>query len=63
MLPWQVKEREDLDRHRSMSKKKREGTVKIKSAAGGKHTKEALLESKTHRRVSRRMVSCCQCQA
>ena len=59
LLPWQVKEREDLDRHRSMSKKKREGTVKIKSAAGGKQTREALLESKTHRRISRRMVSCC----
>eukprot|EP00891_Asterochloris_glomerata_P004589 jgi/Astpho2/4589/Aster-00167 len=51
----EVKEREDLDRHRSMSKKRREGTVKIKSAAGGKQTREALLESKTHRRVSRRM--------
>ncbi len=41
---------------RSASKKRREGSVRYKSAAGGTRTREALLDIKSHRRVSRRQV-------
>jgi len=40
-----------------LSKKSREGTIKKKSKKGGRVREEALLESKTHRRVSRRTVN------
>ena len=36
---------------------RRQGTVRFKSKAGGEQTREALLETKTHRRVNRRHVS------
>ena len=52
-----VKAAEDLARVRSASKKRREGSVRYKSAAGGVRTREALLDIKSHRRVSRRQVS------
>jgi ribosome biogenesis GTPase len=51
-----VKAADDLARHRSASKKRREGSVRYKSAAGGLRTREALLDIKSHRRVSRRQV-------
>ena len=35
---------------------RRQGTVRFKSKAGGEQTREALLETKTHRRVNRRQV-------
>ena len=38
------------------SKKRREGATRMKSLAGGQQGVEARLESKTHRRVSRRSV-------
>ena len=45
-------------RHRPLccSKKRREGATRMKSLAGGQQGVEARLESKTHRRVSRRSV-------
>lgn len=36
---------------------RRQGTVRFKSKAGGEQTREALLETKTHRRVNRRQVT------
>ncbi|EIE21063.1 GTPase EngC, partial [Coccomyxa subellipsoidea C-169] len=56
-LHEEVKAAEDLARVRSASKKRREGSVRYKSAAGGVRTREALLDIKSHRRVSRRQVS------
>ncbi|KAL0020260.1 hypothetical protein WJX79_003335 [Trebouxia sp. C0005] len=53
-LYHEVKQNEDLERHRSMSKKRRQGTVRFKTKAGGEQSREALLETKTHRRVNRR---------
>ncbi|KAK9908042.1 hypothetical protein WJX75_002003 [Coccomyxa subellipsoidea] len=53
-LHEEVKAADDLARHRSASKKRREGSVRYKSAAGGLRTREALLDIKSHRRVSRR---------
>lgn len=41
---------------RAAAKRQREGTARVKSGAGGKTRVEARLESKTHRRVSRRSV-------
>jgi hypothetical protein len=38
------------------SKKRREGTARVKSRAGGQQGVEARLETKSHRRVSRRSV-------
>lgn len=38
-------------------KKKREGDVKVKNVKGGEEKEEAKLDSKKHRRVSRRSVS------
>jgi ribosome biogenesis GTPase len=38
------------------SKKRREGSVRMKSRAGGQQGEEVRLESKSHRRVSRRSV-------
>lgn len=38
------------------SKKRREGSVRMKSRAGGQQGVEARLETKSHRRVSRRSV-------
>lgn len=38
------------------SKKRREGSVRVKSRAGGQQGVEARLETKAHRRVSRRSV-------
>ena len=35
---------------------RRQGTVRFKTVAGGQQNREALLESKTHRRVNRRQV-------
>lgn len=43
-------------RFHSGSKKKREGTARVKSRAGGQTGVEARLETKAHRRVSRRSV-------
>ncbi|BDA45177.1 probable small ribosomal subunit biogenesis GTPase RsgA [Coccomyxa sp. Obi] len=53
-LHEEVKAAEELARVRSASKKRREGSVRYKSAAGGARTREALLDIKSHRRVSRR---------
>ncbi len=36
---------------------RRQGTVRFKTKAGGEQSREALLETKTHRRVNRRQVS------
>ncbi len=40
---------------------RRQGTVRFKTKAGGVQSREALLETKTHRRVNRRQVGrqCC----
>lgn len=35
---------------------RRQGTVRFKTKAGGEQAREALLETKTHRRVNRRQV-------
>ena len=35
---------------------RRQGTVRFKTKAGGEPAREALLETKTHRRVNRRQV-------
>ncbi|CAL8469056.1 g8597 [Coccomyxa elongata] len=53
-LHEEVKAADELARVRSTSKKRREGSVRYKSAAGGTRTREALLDIKSHRRVSRR---------
>lgn len=45
--------KEELQRVRSISKKRREGNVRYRSGAAGKPQKEALLDTKAHRRVSR----------
>jgi ribosome biogenesis GTPase len=42
---------------RSLDKRRREGTTRAKSRAGGQVGLEARLETKTHRRVSRREVN------
>ncbi|KAK9811503.1 hypothetical protein WJX72_004946 [[Myrmecia] bisecta] len=55
-LHAELKLQEDVSRQRAASKKKREGTVRYKSQAGGRRTREALLEPKSHRRVNRRQV-------
>jgi ribosome biogenesis GTPase len=51
-----VRAAEDLARHRAAGKRRREGSVRYKSGAGGRRTREALLNPKSHRRVSRRQV-------
>ena len=53
-LAEEVKAADDLARWRATGKKRREGTVRFKSGAGGARAAEALLDSKAHRRVSRR---------
>ena len=52
-----IKEREQRDKERSASKKKREGNVRFKTRAGGMQAQEALLSTKKHRRVNRRQVT------
>ena len=47
---------EDLARHRSASKIKRQGTARVKTQAGGNARREALLNPKSHRRVNRKQV-------
>lgn len=42
--------------HNMINVQRRQGTVRFKSKAGGEQTREALLETKTHRRVNRRQV-------
>ena len=49
----QVAAKEELQRVRSISKKRREGNVRYRSGAAGKLQMEALLDTKAHRRVSR----------
>jgi len=49
-----VRAADDLARWRATGKKRREGTMRLKSGAGGKAAEEARLDSKSHRRVSRR---------
>ena len=49
----QVAAKEELQRVRSISKKRREGNVRYRSGAAGKPQMEALLDTKAHRRVSR----------
>ncbi|CAL5230096.1 g13554 [Coccomyxa viridis] len=55
-LHEEVKAADEVARHRAASKKRREGSVRYKSGAGGQKTREALLDPKSHRRVSRRQV-------
>lgn len=52
-----MKAADEVARVRASSKKKREGNVRYKSAAGGTRTREALLDIKSHRRINRRQVS------
>ncbi|GAB4821983.1 hypothetical protein N2152v2_009029 [Parachlorella kessleri] len=55
-LHAELAQHEQVELERAASKKKREGNVRFKSRAGGKQGMEARLESKSHRRVSRRSV-------
>ena len=51
-------ERERYERQvLQLTKKRREGQIKRKKAKGGQWKEEALLETKRHRRISRRTVS------
>ena len=47
---------EQIQAKRAMTKRRREGTVRHKKAAGGVLREEARLETKSHRRTSRRSV-------
>lgn len=53
-LHAELSQQEEIQRERAASKRKREGNVRFKSRAGGKQGAEARLETKSHRRVSRR---------
>ncbi|KAK9865460.1 hypothetical protein WJX84_010095 [Apatococcus fuscideae] len=53
-LHAELSQLEELQRHRSASKKRREGHLKNKTQSGGAKQQEALLDRKSHRRVSRR---------
>ncbi len=53
-LAEEVRAADDVARWRATGKKRREGTVRFKSGAGGTREAEARLDSKAHRRVSRR---------
>uniref|UniRef100_A0A061RKD7 Ribosome biogenesis GTPase n=3 Tax=Tetraselmis sp. GSL018 TaxID=582737 RepID=A0A061RKD7_9CHLO len=50
----EVEEKDRLMRQRSVSKKSREGTIRLKSESGGVQRAEALLDRKKHRRQSRK---------
>ncbi|PRW59814.1 Ribosome-associated GTPase [Chlorella sorokiniana] len=52
----ELKAVEEVMAQRQASKKRREGSVRMKSRAGGQQGVEARLETKAHRRVSRRSV-------
>lgn len=52
----ELKVLEEQSAQRQASKKRREGSVRMKSRAGGQQGAEARLETKSHRRVSRRSV-------
>ncbi|KAL4458693.1 hypothetical protein ABPG75_013558 [Micractinium tetrahymenae] len=52
----ELKAQEEVAAQRQASKKRREGSVRLKSRAGGQYGVEARLETKAHRRVSRRSV-------
>lgn len=55
-LHKELKILEEEEASRAMSKRQREGNVRFKTRAGGKAVLEARLESKSHRRESRRSV-------
>lgn len=45
-----------LRQHIVRAMQRRQGNVRFKTKAGGQQEREALLETKTHRRVNRRQV-------
>lgn len=47
---------EQMQARRAIAKQRREGTVRRKKAAGGVIREEARLDTKSHRRTSRRSV-------
>lgn len=53
----ELEEIDALMAKRAASKRKREGSVRQKRGAGGRVREEARLETKTHRRVSRRSIN------
>lgn len=55
-LHAELTEADDLARHRSASKIKRQGTSRTKQGIGGSAKREALLNPKAHRRVNRKQV-------
>lgn len=55
-LHAELTDAEDLARHRSASKLRRQGTSRTKTSAGGGARREALLNPKSHRRVNRKQV-------
>ena len=55
-LREELQAREDLMRHRSMSKRTRQGHSRTKQRTGGGTQREAKLNPKAHRRTNRREV-------
>ena len=52
-VPTQVAAKEELAKVRSISKKRRQGNVRYRTGRDGRAQREALLQTKSHRRESR----------